>query len=78
MYEAGEVGGRLATAALGGRQYETGGSIIHEENKYMVQILKECGLRRKQTPVTDLFSIVKDDNFIFQVRLLCPVHLQMV
>ena len=78
MYEAGEVGGRLATATLGGRQYETGGSIIHEENKYMVQLLKECGLKRKQTPVTDLFSLIKDDNFIFQVPLSCPIHLQMV
>ena len=37
------MGGRLATTSLGGEYYETGGSVIHPENHYMKQFVKELG-----------------------------------
>lgn len=36
LYEGGEVGGRLSTVKMNnGFEYETGGAIIHNRNKYM-------------------------------------------
>jgi predicted NAD/FAD-dependent oxidoreductase len=39
-----KVGGRLATMRIDNREYEIGGSIIHPDNYYMVEWLKEFGL----------------------------------
>ncbi len=39
VFEAGIVGGRLATENLGGYEYETGGSIIHPLNLHMKHFL---------------------------------------
>jgi len=36
-------GGRLALAKIRGKFYETGGSIIHEENRYMRQFVQDLG-----------------------------------
>ncbi|XP_076045567.1 prenylcysteine oxidase 1-like [Oratosquilla oratoria] len=44
LYEPGEIGGRLATTVIGGREYEIGGSIIHPKNNYMVDFAKKFGL----------------------------------
>lgn len=43
VYEARKIGGRLATVDVAGRNYETGGSIIHSRNKYMMSFLKNFG-----------------------------------
>lgn len=43
IYEARQIGGRLATVDVAGRNYETGGSIIHPRNKYMVSFVKTFG-----------------------------------
>ena len=43
LYEAKEIGGRLADVELSGRSYEAGGSIIHPENFYMVNFTKHLG-----------------------------------
>jgi len=39
-----ELGGRLATKTINGKQYETGGSIIHERNRYAVHLVNELSL----------------------------------
>ncbi len=44
IYESGRVGGRLATTSIKGEYYETGGSIIHPDNRYMKQFVKYLGL----------------------------------
>ncbi|KAI5099527.1 prenylcysteine oxidase 1 precursor [Silurus meridionalis] len=44
VYESGTVGGRLATEAIDGRDYETGGSIIHPLNLHMKQFVDKLGL----------------------------------
>ena len=40
----GEIGGRLKTIDIAGRNYECGGSIIHPKNLLMKTLVKEMGL----------------------------------
>ncbi|KAG7322900.1 hypothetical protein KOW79_014246 [Hemibagrus wyckioides] len=44
VYEADTVGGRLATENIEGRDYETGGSIIHPLNLHMKHFVDRLGL----------------------------------
>ncbi|XP_030624461.1 prenylcysteine oxidase 1 [Chanos chanos] len=44
VFEAGKVGGRLATENIGGDDYETGGSIIHPLNLHMKHFVDQIGL----------------------------------
>ncbi|KAL0182245.1 hypothetical protein M9458_021620, partial [Cirrhinus mrigala] len=44
VFEAGTVGGRLATENIGGNEYETGGSIIHPLNLHMKHFLERLGM----------------------------------
>lgn len=48
VYEANEVGGRLATIDIDGQRYETGGSIIHPDNRYMAHFCKKFDLQKKE------------------------------
>lgn len=44
IYEGNKVGGRLATVVMNdGNEYETGGSVIHQRNKYMSDFVKKFG-----------------------------------
>lgn len=43
LYEANKIGGRLATIKIDDNEYEAGGSIIHQENKYMQEFLHLLG-----------------------------------
>ncbi|CAF0806793.1 unnamed protein product [Didymodactylos carnosus] len=52
IYETNEVGGRLANVQAEDKQYEAGGSIIHEKNLYMVKFAEELGLERLTAPAT--------------------------
>ena len=71
VFEMGEIGGRLATVEVDGRRYESGGSIIHAANRYMVEYLDRCGLRRKETPGDEPFTLHKDGKVVFQVKEVC-------
>jgi len=66
VFEIGEVGGRLATVEVDGRRYESGGNIIHEANRYMVEYLDICGLRKKEMPADERFTLHKDGQVVFQ------------
>ena len=44
LYEKGEIGGRLKTIDIAGRNYECGGSIIHPKNLLMKTLVEEMGL----------------------------------
>ncbi|KRZ96218.1 Prenylcysteine oxidase, partial [Trichinella sp. T8] len=46
IFDSGKVGGRLATVEIERRHYESGGSVIHPQNEYMVHFQKEFGLGR--------------------------------
>lgn len=43
VFERAVVGGRTATFSFQGHTYETGASIIHTSNKYLVDLAKEFG-----------------------------------
>lgn len=43
VFEAGTVGGRLATAKIGDYEYETGGSVIHPLNLHMKHFIDKLG-----------------------------------
>ncbi|KRY92891.1 Prenylcysteine oxidase, partial [Trichinella pseudospiralis] len=46
IFDGGKVGGRLATVEIERKHYESGGSVIHPQNEYMVYFQKEFGLNR--------------------------------
>ena len=51
---------------LGGRKYESGGSIIHNTNKYMLDLLDLCHLQKKKPLAKETFSLGQK-NIVFQV-----------
>ena len=43
VFSDGAVGGRVATVSIGGRVYESGGSVIHKSNQHMLGFAEEFG-----------------------------------
>lgn len=43
LYEPEKIGGRLLTSSNFDRKYEVGGAIIHPDNYYMNNFIKELG-----------------------------------
>ena len=70
MFEEGSLGGRLATANIDGREYESGGSIIHNSNQLMLEFLDICGLQKKVPIPDETFSILSQNGPMFQVNFL--------
>jgi len=66
VFEKGEVGGRLATVEVNGRRYESGGAIIHEANRYMIEYLELCGLKKRKTPADERFTLHKSGEIVYQ------------
>ncbi|KAI5709226.1 hypothetical protein M8J76_013336 [Diaphorina citri] len=63
------AGGRLATAKVDDFDYETGGSIIHEDNLYVQRFMKEFGLVKKvdkKTNVPSKFGLYDGSQFHFK------------
>lgn len=48
LYEANEIGGRLATVKYEDKIYEVGGCVIHERNKYMNTFQEKFRKLKKQ------------------------------
>ena len=66
VFDNSPVGGRLRALELGGRKYESGGSIIHNTNKYMLDLLEVCQLQKKKPLAKETFSLGLK-NIVFQV-----------
>lgn len=69
VYEPNEIGGRLATTQIGDLYYETGGSIIHEENQYVQDFMKHFNLSKKidkKTNVPGKFGLYDGSQFLFK------------
>ncbi|XP_046615254.1 prenylcysteine oxidase-like isoform X1 [Neodiprion virginianus] len=49
IFEADQIGGRLATVRVNDEEYEAGGSIIHSRNKYMKAFLELLGMEERPT-----------------------------
>uniref|UniRef100_V9KR20 Prenylcysteine oxidase 1 n=1 Tax=Callorhinchus milii TaxID=7868 RepID=V9KR20_CALMI len=65
VYESEKVGGRLATASLGGREYETGGSVIHSLNLHMKDFVKVLGLK-EHSGQDELLAVYDGSQFVFE------------
>lgn len=54
LFEAKELGGRLATVEIAGMEYEAGGAIIHDKNLLMRNFVKLLGktLKMKNSTIT--------------------------
>ncbi|XP_049788726.1 prenylcysteine oxidase 1-like [Schistocerca nitens] len=65
VYEQAAIGGRLATVNVDGFEYETGGSVIHPKNHYVVGIMKELGLGRRKTHEST-FGLYDGNKFLFR------------
>lgn len=50
LYEKHIIGGRLATVTINGREYESGGSVVHPNNLYMVNFTNILGLEKRDQP----------------------------
>ena len=60
IYEKTAIGGRMATVELAGDEYESGGSIIHPANEYMVnftQMLGESIVNERET--TCIYDVMR-------------------
>uniref|UniRef100_UPI00358FF787 prenylcysteine oxidase-like n=1 Tax=Myxine glutinosa TaxID=7769 RepID=UPI00358FF787 len=64
VFEAGTVGGRLATIDVNGKAYEAGGSVIHPLNLHMVEIAKSLGLKQQKISEKK-FAIFDGTDFVF-------------
>ncbi|XP_007432156.3 prenylcysteine oxidase 1, partial [Python bivittatus] len=65
VFERGEVGGRLATVKLEGKEFEAGGSIIHPLNLHMKHFVKELGLSVAESQGR-LMGIYNGEEFVFE------------
>ncbi|KAJ7325049.1 hypothetical protein JRQ81_018069 [Phrynocephalus forsythii] len=65
VFEKGEVGGRLATVSVEGKNYEAGGSVIHPLNLHMKHFVNMLGL---SVPAKQggLMGIYNGDEFVFE------------
>jgi len=69
IFEEGEIGGRLATVKIAGREYEVGGSVIHPKNKFMEDFLTICHMKKAKMSNQisgNVFSMHKDGEIVFQ------------
>ncbi|CAH1259366.1 PCYOX1L [Branchiostoma lanceolatum] len=64
MYEPHSVGGRLATAKIDDKEFESGGSIIHPKNHYMVKFAEELGLKHRKS-LPSQFALYNGQEFVF-------------
>ncbi|XP_006882368.1 PREDICTED: prenylcysteine oxidase-like [Elephantulus edwardii] len=65
VFERGEVGGRLATETLDGREYEAGGSIIHPLNLHMKRFVKDLGLSAVEGS-SGLMGVYDGEKLVFE------------
>jgi len=73
IYEGNKVGGRLATVIMkDGNEYETGGSVIHQRNKYMSNFVSNFGLQKRKSIFKNErlglhngkdFDFIENDNY---------------
>lgn len=73
IYEGNKVGGRLATVIMSdGNEYETGGSVIHQRNKYMSNFVSYLGLQKRKSVFKNerlglhngkSFDFIENDNY---------------
>jgi len=64
VYESNQVGGRLALAKIGNKEYEIGGSVIHPRNEYMSEFARLLDLKHRKPPEGRL-AIYDGKEYVF-------------
>lgn len=57
------VGGRVSTIDIGGRNYESGGAVIHTSNHYMSSLADKFGYKKLQEEKESTFGVWDGENF---------------
>ncbi|XP_066234140.1 prenylcysteine oxidase 1 [Saccopteryx leptura] len=75
LFERGEVGGRLATLPVLGKEYESGGSVIHPLNLHMKRFVKDLGLSTVQssgglTGISNGKTLVFEESSWFIINII--------
>ncbi|KAM8784666.1 prenylcysteine oxidase 1 [Rhynchonycteris naso] len=75
LFERGEVGGRLATLPVLGKEYESGGSVIHPLNLHMKRFVKDLGLSTIQssgglTGISNGKTLVFEESSWFIINII--------
>ncbi|XP_033127631.1 prenylcysteine oxidase 1-like [Anneissia japonica] len=65
LFEPKAIGGRMATVEMAGRQYESGGSVLHEKNMYMNKFVEDYGLDVADSPSLNM-GIYDGEEFVFE------------
>lgn len=65
LYEAKELGGRIATTVIDGRIFEVGGTVIHPRNKYMNYFRKKFGLSKLVEDSEGVIALYDGTEFPF-------------
>ncbi|XP_032806540.1 prenylcysteine oxidase 1 [Petromyzon marinus] len=66
VFEAKQVGGRIATITVNGKVYETGASIIHPLNLHMQSFVKDLGLKQRNDVPGEKLGIFNGEQFVFE------------
>ncbi|XP_015586436.1 prenylcysteine oxidase [Cephus cinctus] len=66
VFEANNVGGRLATIEIGQNLYEAGGSIIHNRQRYMNHFTEILGLEQRPSPDNQRYGVWNGKEFVFK------------
>ncbi|XP_067929623.1 prenylcysteine oxidase 1-like [Watersipora subatra] len=65
VYESDRVGGRLNTVTVNGKEYETGGSVIHPANQYMAEFAQMFGLKHLEGADGN-FAMFREQEKVFE------------
>lgn len=68
------VGGRTATTEFAGHTYETGGSIMHSSNKYLVDAVKKYGEQNNCYACTACLYVYPCTYKCILASMRCDVH----
>ncbi|XP_037073888.1 prenylcysteine oxidase-like [Pollicipes pollicipes] len=64
LYEQNRIGGRLDMEEVNDHWFESGGSIIHTKNKYMMDFIDKFGLQRRPDS-DDTFGLCDGQQLLF-------------
>uniref|UniRef100_A0A0A9WJS4 Prenylcysteine oxidase n=1 Tax=Lygus hesperus TaxID=30085 RepID=A0A0A9WJS4_LYGHE len=67
LFEGSKIGGRLSTISVEGCEYETGGAVIHEKNKYATDLAVKMGLTkmRDDSSSSEVLGLYANNEIIF-------------
>ncbi|XP_013069121.2 prenylcysteine oxidase 1-like [Biomphalaria glabrata] len=74
IFEASKVGGRTAVIKINGQKFEAGGSVIHNQNKYMVDFAEKFNKKRLSRS-DGIFGLYSNGDIVFETSRWTAVTL---